>query len=168
MPVARLHNRVLTSADPDARIYATAVGVALQERGDGIAPINLVPSERFERAVARIRRKRQNMVAAGAALLALLGIVGFQKYLKAQADLSSKTIRANATLETTTKEYDTKKIEFDKLEALDRDTSQGLTRKHPVVDVVTAVNAAAPTTATILFDSAASLEFSRSRRAPNA
>ena len=144
MPVARLHNRVLTSSDPDARIYATAVGVALQERGDGIAPINLVPSERFERQAAQTRRKRQNLAAVGAAALALLGVVGFQRYLKAQADLNTKTIAANSTLDTTTKQYDVKKKEFDKLDALDKETSRGLTRKHPVVDVVTAVNAALP------------------------
>jgi len=144
MPVARFQSRLLPPGDPDAPAYATAIGMALQGAGVGLAPINLVPDERAERRA--LERRRKARIAVGLAAVGLLAVFGimFSRSLAAQRELKERTQTANAKLSDVQARLDARQRSYNRLQAQEAALASALDRNHPTVDVLAAVNMALP------------------------
>src|SRR5204863_6031558 len=81
MPVTRLQSRLLSPADPEARSYAVAAGLALQVWQGSIAGVNLVPNERAIRRAQQQQRIQQQLAIFGVAALLVMGVYFGRNYL---------------------------------------------------------------------------------------
>jgi Tfp pilus assembly PilM family ATPase len=144
MPVARLHNSLVPAGDPEAPAYATAIGLAMQAQGPGLAPINLVPQERAERRALEARRRTQSLMGVAAAALCVVAVFWSMSIIRARRDRVSKEIKANTAMTAVTDQQDQLQKTYDKLASLGSALNTGLDRSHPVVDVLVALNMARP------------------------
>lgn len=144
MPVAPLQSRLLSAADPDARAYATAVGMAMQTRSGSIAPINLVPSERAERKAKAARNNQKRVALIGAAAAILVGVVMVRNSFAQRSALASRTLAANTAYNAVKTRFDAEQRSHDETVKLVGDLTRSLDRAHPTVDVLVALDAAMP------------------------
>ena|GEM_PF-1885018 len=144
MPVTPLQSRLIPAGDPDARSYATAIGMALQTQSGSLAPINLVPSERTEQKARLARRRQQQLVGVGLFVLVLIAGFYTQKALAYRADLEKRTIAANQKMTDVENSQKALQKPHDVEVSLAKAMAKGLDRNHPSVDVLVALNRAMP------------------------
>jgi len=148
IPVTRLESRLLPPGDPELPSYVTAIGLARQGR-DGRHLVNLVPDERVARRAQEARRRAQIMAGVAAAVVVIAAVVWTGVSLRAQRRLRAEAVTANAKLNEVNSQLEARQRNHDRLAALDAAVSAGLDRRHPVVDVLAAVNMALPKSAVI-------------------
>ncbi len=149
MPVSRLQTPLVPPGDPEAPVYATAIGMAIQAHGPGLAPINLIPEERAVRRAQEARRRAQSGAVLLVAVLCILAVFWSFRVLRANRQYTAAAVAANQRLATVTGEQSRRQQTYDRLAALAQSVTAGLDRSHPVVDVLAAVNQALPSSAPI-------------------
>lgn len=149
IPVSRLQNRTLSSADPTVRTYATAVGTGLQALDGQMAGVNLVPRDRAERRAKQQSTIRNYLIAAatGAALIA--GGVYLQGFLADREKRDRQTIVANSELKTAKEREKRTKADYDRISGLESVLAASMDRIHPSVDVLVALHRAMPSSSQI-------------------
>ncbi len=144
IPVGRMNGQLLPASDPDALMYATAAGLALEEGGDGVSRISLIPSSRVERKAAA--RRKTNALAGVAVVVALiaLGLFYLSQLLAAQAVERTLAARENRKLAAATAALNNVRTKHDKLLKSYQTVAAGLGRNIAAVDLVKAVSDAVP------------------------
>jgi Tfp pilus assembly PilM family ATPase/Tfp pilus assembly protein PilN len=143
-PVARLHNRLVPAADPEAPSYAIATGMALEALGGALSDINLVPNERAEKKLQAQRASRQRLIAVAAVACVVAGAFFVQAAMAQQERRRVATVAANKAMEAAQKDEKPIQQRHDRVTALDRILTQSLDRDHPSVDVLVAINRCLP------------------------
>ena len=143
-PVERLHSRLIPSADPDARSYAIAAGMALEALGGALSDINLVPNDRAEQRAVAARTHRQQLMAIGALAAVAVGIFFVRSAMAEQDKRNKETIVANREMDAALKAEKPVQKDYDRVAAMDRVLTQQLDRDHPSVDVLVAINRCLP------------------------
>lgn len=146
MPVQRLHARLL---DASNRAYATAAGIALQTRGDSIAPINLYPNERAVQRAQQSRKQRGVLAAALVGVFALGAIFMIKDSMNVRAKVFRETVDINKRLQDVSAQLEVREKAFTRQENFEKELIQKLDRKHPSVDVIAALDHALPRSAAI-------------------
>ena len=143
-PVARLHNRLLPTGDPDARSYAIASGMALQTLGGALSDINLVPNERAEKRLQVQRTRRRQLLGLAAVAAVGAGVFYVNSAIGSQDVRRKETEAANKAMEQALKDEKPVQRSHDRVTALDRVLTMVLDRDHPSVDVLVALNRCLP------------------------
>jgi Tfp pilus assembly protein PilN len=143
-PVARLHSRLIPTADPDARSYAIAAGMALEALGGALSDINLVPNDRAEQRAQTQKTRRQQLMALVAVAAVIAGLLYVRTAMAEQEKRNKETVQANNEMAAALKAEKPVQREFDRVSAMDRVLTEQLDRNHPSVDVLVAINRCLP------------------------
>ncbi|CCW34033.1 Tfp pilus assembly protein, ATPase PilM [Chthonomonas calidirosea] len=141
---------VLGQSDASTLAYARVIGLALQATSEPLLPINLIPAELAERR-QRLIKQRLGFVGIGAAgIVIFLGTTWAIGAWQRHEQLQQETLEANVKLQ---------KFEHDRLKPLQDATTKlttvhqelqsGLDRSHPLLDILTALSQAMPSTPNI-------------------
>ena len=144
MPVRRLRTRLVDSDETGT--YATALGVALQSRNDGIGQINLAPRDREERRIANAKKRGQLIAAVAGIAVVGTGLLWLQSSSVKAQKRDAETRQANLDLKSVTDKLDAKKKTVKRLQDFKTELSGGIARKQPLVDVLFALNDCVPRT----------------------
>ena len=149
LPVTRWHSRLLPQNEEDLLPYATAIGMALQTSPNSIAPINLVPNERIERKANLQKTRRRQFALLAAVVVCAVGFVYLQNTLKAANLRNRETLDANNSLKSVTDMLAIRQKSHDTVASFEKELEQGLSRKHPAIDVLAALSSSLPVSADI-------------------
>ncbi len=142
LPVRRLRTRIVDTNEAGA--YATAVGIALQSRTDGIGQINLIPRDREEKRAASAKRQTRLAGAAAGVLVLGAGLLWLQAASAKAQKQALLTRQANLDLQEITSRLDAKKKSVGQLQEFASALTGGIARRQPLVDVLYALDDCVP------------------------
>lgn len=141
---------VLGQSDASALSYARVLGLALQATSEPLLPINLIPTELAERR-QRLVKQRLGLLGIGVTgVVVFLGTTWAIGAWQKHEQLQQETLDANVKLQ----KFDHDRLKplqdaTTKLATVEQELQSGLDRAHPLLDILTALSQAMPSTPNI-------------------
>ncbi len=156
-----LQEGCLSPSDPGLAAYATAIGMCLNAGAQSRCSLNLIPEDHVSQRQKAARSRRNAIFALlGVVVLSAL-IMQVQNYLHEQSIQEQNTIDANKKWRELQPRLKQRQTEEAAVQSLADALNNGLQPGHPVVNVLTAISKAMPTTNKIWLEG---LTFQRGRQ----